>query len=168
MKLMGDASYQILHCGSAGLRKLLDEEASAPWSKEDYPSILAHELATPLRAELGALPWTLSASGRQDLWLDKTFAELFGHSNPPGPLLREVKDFAKGQRTRNGHLPKEVATVLYYAAVAVARCRRGERITSLSDADLLKGIDWVLAREWIPEDLKVVLADARRRLIRDE
>jgi hypothetical protein len=167
MKLMGDASDQILQCEPDGLRKLLEESAPWPWSKEDYPHVLAHELATPLRAELGALASEPGASRRRDPWLDRTFGELFSHPDPPGPLLRQVKDFAKGQRTRNGHLPKEVATVLYYAAVAVALCKLSERITTLTDNELLTGFDWVLEREWIPEDLKPVLVDARRRLSRE-
>lgn len=164
MKLMDETPDKILRCPTSRLARLLEDGPVSPWSPEDYEPLLAHELRTPLRDELDRLARDPALPTADKAWLEKSFAELFMHPEPPVPLLWEVKDFAKTQRLLGGHLPQEVATVLYYAAVAVALCRRGERISSLTDSELVKGIEWVLARDWVHRKLKGVFTDARRRL----
>ena len=80
----------------------------------------------------------------------KSFGDLLAHPHPPVELLKVTKDFAKACRlSPRGALPKEIATVLYFASIAAAmvRCRR--RITGLSDADLADGLRWTLARPWL-------------------
>jgi hypothetical protein len=58
-------------------------------------------------------------------------------------------------------LPEEVATVLYYAAIAAALLRHGQRISRVSDATLREGTDWVLEQEWVAGPLRGLFVDAR-------
>ncbi|MHC1766925.1 MAG: hypothetical protein AB9869_21920 [Verrucomicrobiia bacterium] len=161
---MDETPDRILRCPTSRLARLLEDRPVSPWSPEDYEPLLAHELRTPLGDELDRLARDPALPTAEKAWLARSFAELFMHPEPPVFLLRQVKDFAKRQRVLEGYLPQEVATVLYYAAVAVALGKRGERISSLTDSELAKGIDWVLAREWVHRKLKGVFTDARRRL----
>jgi hypothetical protein len=53
-----------------------------------------------------------------------------------------------------------VARVLYYESIAVAWLRHRHRITSLNDSDLKQGMEWVLAQEWVPDDMKEIVRRA--------
>lgn len=161
---MDEIPNRILNCPTSRLARLLDDGLGWPWSPEDYEPLLEHELKTSLRDELDRLACDPALPTAEKAWLGKSFAELFMHPEPPLSLLREVKDFAKKQRVLHGHLPEEVATVLYYAAVAVALGRCDKRISSLTDSELAQGIEWVLARVWVHGKFRGVFLDARRRL----
>jgi hypothetical protein len=51
-------------------------------------------------------------------------------------------------------LPPEVATLLYYAAILVARRRHGQRITQLDDNSLRSGVEWSLQQPWVDQRTK--------------
>jgi len=57
-------------------------------------------------------------------------------------------------------LPDEVATALYYAAIAAALIRCEERITDLDDASLRHGFQWGVEQPWGDEAVKSVLREA--------
>lgn len=139
------------------LATLLDLSADGDdrlWRDEELGAILRHQMTAPLQVDLINLERGLAVKVRtlaesQGLTL-KSFGDLLAHPNPPVELLKVTKDFAKACRmSPRGPLPREIATVLYFATIAAAlvRCRR--RITGLSDADLADGFRWALARPWL-------------------
>jgi hypothetical protein len=142
------------------LAKLLALDAGLSWSDEDLAAILRHELQIRLQVELGPRVEGVCASE-----LQQTFGELLTSALPSLPLLRASKEFAKANRSDpQAFLPGEVATVLYYAAIVAARLRWRARISQLSLADLLGGIDWTLARPWLAPSLSPLFAEAKSLL----
>jgi len=91
----------------------------------------------------------------------QTFDELLHSPMPPIDLLKSVKEFAKANRDHPASvLPGEIATVLYFASVIVARWRCGEVITTLNDRELRVGIEWAIAEPWVDERTKSLLCEA--------
>lgn len=129
----------------------LDVEPRRVWLAHELGAILHHQLSVPLEVELGPGGASLGAvepeAGGARL---VTFGDVLHHPRPPVELLEAIKDFAKaGVRDPNGALPSDVATVLYVAAVAVARAVCGRRITHLSDAAVRDNVRWALALPWL-------------------
>src|SRR5205085_1872867 len=112
------------------------------------------DLAPPLAARLRA------AADRSGLVL-KSFLDLFRHPNPGVELLAVAKEYAKGCRADpDGPLPPEVATVLYYAAIAAALTRHGVRITGQAPAAVRAGLGWVAAQPWVGDEIRALAAAA--------
>jgi len=57
-------------------------------------------------------------------------------------------------------LPRDVATIIYYAAIASALTRCAERITTLTDDELRQGLRWVLACSWAGGRTKELMGQA--------
>ena len=129
-------------------------DAERLWRDEELGAILKHQLTAPLQVDLINLERGLAIKVRtlaesQGLTL-KSFGDLLAHPNPPVELLKITKDFAKACRlSPHSPVPREVASVLYFASIAAAlvRCRR--RISGLSNDALAEGLHWVLARPWL-------------------
>jgi hypothetical protein len=133
----------------------LDESGRDVWQPEELLHILAHQLSSPLVFDGSRLA---AATEGEPL---VSFRDLFRHPSPPLELLRLTKDFAKGSDERTEDpLPPEVATVLYYGAIAVALVRHGARISSLDDARLRDGIAWALDQPWVDPATTRVFVDA--------
>ncbi len=138
----------------ATLLDLSPDNVDRLWRDEELGAILKHQMSAPLQVDLINLERGLAVKVRnlaesQGLTL-KSFGDLLAHPNPPVELLKVTKDFAKACRlSPHGPLPRDIASVLYFASIAAAmvRCRR--RITGLSDADLADGLRWTLARPWL-------------------
>jgi hypothetical protein len=96
-----------------------------------------------------------------------TFGQLLTHPTPDVGLLRRLKDWAKPMMVRDdAELPREVAGVLYFAAVAAARLRCPDwPISDLSPSGILKGTNWALGREWLDASL-IPLFDETRTLLK--
>jgi hypothetical protein len=76
-------------------------------------------------------------------------------------LLKITKDFAKACRlSPHSPLPREVASVLYFACIAAAmvRCRR--RISGLTNDALTDGLHWVLARPWLDAPTRALVEES--------
>ncbi len=145
--------------------RLLEVADLPVWREEDYGPLLAHQLAAPLRLDL--LEIDDSAQERLALLREvKTLgihnlAQLFQHPTPPLELLRLVKDFAKTLRNHaESPLPENVAGVLYFVSVAVARTRWDTRISLMDDQQLRQAIQWILDREWVDRQTKEILLAA--------
>jgi hypothetical protein len=74
-----------------------------------------------------------------------------------------MKDYAKAAR-RDGSLPLEVATLLYYASLSLARLRCGESITDFDDAALRSGLEWGARRAWADNLVRSILEEQLRAL----
>lgn len=80
-------------------------------------------------------------------------------------MLRLVKEYAKMNRSKaDSPLPSEVAGVLYFLSIAVARVRCGMRISHLSDRQLGEGVAWAQEREWVDPGTKELLREATSQL----
>jgi hypothetical protein len=53
----------------------------------------------------------------------------------------------------DGDLPREVAGVLYFAAILATRLRLGERISEIPDERLRQAARWALQMPWLDEGL---------------
>ncbi len=134
----------------------------------DFAALLQQVLTAPLPLDLGAVDAALAAKARA--WAEgpglvlKSFGELLHHPNPPLELLEQAKDFAKENRNDpESPLTREVATVLYYATIAVALARCGRRITRYDDA-LRRGFRWGCEQPWVDEATRGLLREGLQRL----
>ena len=133
----------------------LDGASGREWLQAELGAVLRHQLTARVDFDLGtsvgvACP---SAAPPDEVLRPArsfTFAELLHDPAPPLDVLRRTKTLAKACRNDpNGPIPREVATVLYFASILVALMRCGQRITHLDDAGLRDGIEWILAQSWV-------------------
>jgi hypothetical protein len=121
-------------------------EAGPTWGERDLAAVLQHQLAAPVVCDLGPAGADAAAPPAGI----RTFGDLLHHPAPPVELLVLAKDFAKASLADpHAALPKEVAAVLYFAAIVVARRRCGARISQLSPEELRAGAEWVMAQPWV-------------------
>ena len=154
----------------------LDPAVSRAWRGDELSAILRHQLDAPLEFDLGDLSEDYAKLAPPDqtagsLHWRVTFGQLLDHARPPLPLLERAKRFAKACRNHpDGPLPVEVATVLYFACIAVARlrCDGAPRISALDDAALFEGMSWALSQDWLDERTRALFAGAVEHLQRNQ
>ena len=151
----------------AGLSTLFDAASTMaqPLSEGELGAVLKHQLSTAVQFDLRSLGRARAArlnalASAQGLVLT-SFDDLFRHPNPPIDLLVMTKDFAK-RLTKHpaSALPKDVALVVYYCAIAAGLVRLNKRITELSDSVLKEGFVWARNRSWITDDVRTLLTQA--------
>jgi hypothetical protein len=122
------------------------------------------DAAAQLRQALAArLPLDLGAEVRE--LVPNSLGELLHHPGPPPELLELAKDFAKDNRIDpESPLRREVATVLYYAAIAAALAHGGRRITRSDDETLRRGFRWGCEQSWVDEATRQLLREGLRLL----
>ena len=141
------------------------------WEPAELGDVLRHQLAASLEfgedaeehdlrftaaAQAGAAPAPRRAA---------TLAALLSDPSPQVEALRRVKDWAKpAMQGYSDDLPREVAGVIYFAAIHAALARGGERITHLPDGSLRKGARWALRRPWLDPVCAAVLRDGLAHL----
>lgn len=140
-------------------RSVLLNEIDFEWSDTDLAGLLRHQLATPLENDLpnakGLCP-ELDGQGMT------TFSDLFAAEQPPRELLELTRLYAKSAAiNRDRPLQRDVALVLYFAAIATGQTRLGLKLSSKSDADLQRAYGWALDRPWLAESLVPLLVQAR-------
>lgn len=142
-------------------------EARHAWRAEELAAALQYHLKAPLEFDLGSFRpgqarQLRDLAGAQGLLL-KSLDDLFQHPLPPPELLREVKDFAKSCiHAVDAPVPKEVARVLYYLSIGCALVRLKQRMSSLSNRELLEGLDQVLGYPWLQRGSRSLLSQARK------
>jgi RNA polymerase sigma-70 factor (ECF subfamily) len=149
------------HIVPAALARLL--ELPGPASSA---ALLDHALTmpVPLDVAVDASAVDQARAGADELGL-KTIGDLLHHPRPRPELLELVKDFAKDNRTDpESPLGREVATVLYYAAIAVALTRCDRRISRHDDNTLRQGFRWGSDQPWVDEATRELFRAALRRL----
>jgi hypothetical protein len=170
------SEHSIHHGEPSRLAALLGRAGEGPeWGSDDLASILAHQLRAPLLFDLHRLASARgggAAGTPPDPWADAaarqihSFGDLLDHPTPPRELLLMTKAFAKPADEGGAPaLPPEVASVLYFAAIAAALLRLGERITTLDDRAIANGLAWTLSRSWVGPELRTLLGAAARAVV---
>lgn len=141
--------------------------SARPWRPEELAAAWEYHLSAPPRFDLSRLDAAEADEVRELLaeqgMLLASLRGLLRHPVPPVELLELTRDFATTSlQATDPPLPPDVANVLFHLAVAVALTRGGERISALSDAELLRGLDWSLAQVWVDESSRATLGRARR------
>jgi hypothetical protein len=140
------------------------------WRLEELAAILHHQLSAPVEFDLGTVEegagqrLTMLTCG-EGLLL-RSFADLLHHPHPPVELLQLTKQFAKAcWQHPDSPLPAEVAMLLYFASIAVALARCGQRITSLGDEALRPVFDWFARQPWVDEATRSLLSEGLGALV---
>lgn len=130
------------------------------WRLEDLGGILAHQLGLPLGVQPALRPAAESSGGAQALALTLRDV-LHGPGAPSVELLAQVKQFAKQQRlAAEAALPREICTVLYYGSIAAALVHRRQRISRLSDDELVRGLSWMAGQAWVDGATRALASQA--------
>ncbi|HEY1683462.1 MAG TPA: hypothetical protein VGG19_01750 [Tepidisphaeraceae bacterium] len=137
-------------------------DGESSWDADDMAQIWQHQLSVPLQTELPGWVSCVAEERNQPLEL-RTFADILTDPTPPLELLQRVKDLAK-RWCNQPPFPNATATALYYAVIAIALQRRGERITELDDAALRQGFQWTIHLPWLDETTRQVVQAALRSL----
>lgn len=155
---MSDNKMENSRARPLSLMLALDTDAKKLWGEAELRDLLEHQLRAPLEVDLvrhdEKAAATLASVKTLVAKPPTTFRELFLHPHPPIELLEWVKDFGKTQLT--GHeplLPEAIARFLYFASIGVARLRRGQKISQLDDGQVRAGLEWLLARPWLQEEM---------------
>ena len=150
-----------------------DVRALISWTPAEIEAIYRHQMATPLRIELGALEpadaQRLSSLADAQGLLLKSISDLLHHPRPPELLLRMLKDFAKRLMNHpDSALPREVTSVLYWSTIAAALASGTGRITSLPDDRLLEGFAWTANQPWVGEETARIVRDGAAVLMKSQ
>ena len=151
----GGHPADVSHADATRLRKLWPgNDVDAPWRPDELGDVLRHQLAAAL--DVRASDVAVANEMRS------TYADLLlRDASPSLELLRGVKEWAKRFTFRDdGELPREVAGVLYYAAILAARLRLGERISELEDALLARAARWALRLPWLDPSMTPLFTQA--------
>jgi hypothetical protein len=158
-----DSTAAVFKSGPAQLLKImnLDKELPGAWKEPDRPQMLRHTMTAALEAELKTKVGDGNLGPSAGI---KTFQELFQHPQPPLKLLQLAKDFfkAKAGAGANRRPDQEVAYLLYLLTIVTARVRLGVSVSSLTDLELLPGLDWALAQTWLDRGSHQLFSEARR------
>ena len=134
--------------------KLMNLLSGALGSKKD-------SLAGSYGEELGALlerPRAGAPGGDETDGCCETVGSILMSDDPTLEGLLEVKNLAKAnlQDFEGGGLSRDVASVVYYLAVAKGRVHGFLGISGLVDHDVEAGLSWVQEQDWLTPDLQML------------
>jgi hypothetical protein len=140
----------------------LAADGPTKYTTAELKAIWRHQLEAPLQFDLQEvsqdITTTLAEVTRADHRPLNSFGDLINHPQPPVQLLQWAKDFAKSHANGADHFPGDVASVLYYVAIALARTRLARKITELPDSELRRGVEWASKQLWLDESTRAVLS----------
>lgn len=147
----------------------LSDEPEQVWHPDDLAKMLQEQLTAPVEYDLtrlgGGPASGITAAARAQGLLVRSMRDLLGHPNPPAELLEMTKRFAKAAREQpDSPIPREIATVVYFASIAAALARCGKRITDLDDSSLRTGFAWACEQTWVDADTRALISEASRLL----
>ena len=171
-----NASEAVLRSEARRLSRIvnLDEATPDDWSQQDQAAMLRHQMSAPLEFDLGSLEPKRSWARERYKVLNeaaalgiRTFQDLFRHPRPPLAVLRITKDFFKVRAgpADERRPEQEVAYLMYLLSISAARVRTGQAITSLSDSELLRGVEWAASRKWADEVTVALFGMVREKLL---
>jgi hypothetical protein len=125
----------------------LDADQDSVWEPLDLERLLRRLLNAPVAEALRGF----SQIGTQSTTLAAVFTE-------PGPSLEmftAIKEWSRrSTRAPEPPLPSDIASLLYFAAIAAAHLRHGQWISKLDPALLRQGIEMLLAKPWLGEPFR--------------
>lgn len=138
----------------------LEGDQTDLWHRDELAAIWRHLLsaspAAALRSTDAAAGSDLAAPPLPAGPCTGSFQELFQQSEPNIAWLELTKRFAKAA-AGDGRLPREVAAVLYLAAIAAAWLHGDCRITDLENDALGNKVAWALSQPWLGKDVGQLL-----------
>ncbi len=144
----------------------IDDDRRDFWRDDELASVLDHQLSSPLQMDLAGM--AEDEAGHLRALADtrgmtlKSFDDLLHHKNPPIELLYITKEYAKTCRmARRCPIPDKVADLLYYASIAAAVVHARKRISTLDDAAMRDGFEWILGQTWVDDRTKDLAREAR-------
>lgn len=149
----------------------VSEKSPHVWPVQELAAILRHELGAPLALALG--PYAAEAttileqnSGKEPQ--PRTLEGLLIQSQPSPEFLNVIKKFAKRSCLEGAEdgLPREIALVLYFLSIALARMRCQVRLSELPDEALMNGLRWTMEQDWTAKSIRMLAAEALRQLAR--
>ena len=161
---MKNASIENKRNSSASVSRLFDsDEGELPWQAEELKEVVKHQLSAPVQFDLAGfdrrLGDRLHVLAASEGLLLQSFNDLFMHPNPPVQMLELVKDYAKRAAAASESVPKDFARALYYLSIVVARLRCQQRISTLDDDQLVRGVGWLLDQEWLDTNSRQILTE---------
>ncbi len=155
----------------AALSQVMDlgTDPGVSWSPHELAAVLDHQLSASLASDLKTLPG-LAAQDVVTLVQShdpavQTFRDLITHPDPSVELLNHVKVFAKDSRDHPDRpLPRQVASIIYYASIAAAQLHGDRRITDLDYQQLEVGLRWAIDQPWINPMLRSLFQRMQRSL----
>jgi RNA polymerase sigma-70 factor (ECF subfamily) len=127
----------------------------AQWTEDELSAIWRHLLSTPLCEVISVPPTAACGRSRECL------GDLLSSSSPDVAQLRQLKNYARTLVRDGGEaLPPDIASALYYLAIAAALVRCGERITKSSGHVLSHGWAILQSRPMISSELRLLMARA--------
>ncbi len=152
--------------GSLGVSRMvelidLQPEPRELWNHSEYRAVLDHLLSAKVLPDFARILSELKdAQPTFELNADLTFGQALYNSESPIALLNLIKDFAKFHwHSQNSGLPKEVAMVMYYAAIAAGLPRGRDAITTLPQESIKNGFGWVLAPDWVNDEIRSIIKE---------
>jgi hypothetical protein len=138
------------HLSSDEIYRLLTAENS-PWTPQDGVAALQHQLQATLAPDLLSTPGMTSMRLKSllgDGGEGRTFINELLCARPSRELLEAIKHFGRHCR----HLPESPlygapAAVLYYAAIASARVRLGESLSTMPELEMQTAFAWASTYE---------------------
>lgn len=132
----------------------MSDDKDRVWRPEELGAILQHQLAVPMEYDLTGVDVgkarRLKTNAAAKGLLLRSFGDLLHHPHPPVELLKMTKRFAKASRNQpDSSLPSDIATLLYFACIAVALVRCQRRITDLDISALREGFQWGREQSWV-------------------
>lgn len=148
----------------------LDPVEQTIWDPQDLRAILRDQLRQPVALDLAPFEDapTLDSDAAPDLAAAAdagihTFDDLLHHPSPPLSLLKQTKHFAKLHSAHpGGLLPRDVATVLYFASIIAARRACDDDITGLDDHAVIRGIRWAKTQPWLDPRTHMLFEEGER------
>lgn len=148
---------------------LFETRTTPGWSDDELASMVDHQLTAPLSFDLSRLQGVDKKQvldlALNDNSLIVTFCDLLTHPKPPVALLSMVKEYAKASMDHPASpLPRPIASVFYYAAIAAAQVRLNQTLTQLDHPALRQGLKWALNQPWLGQTLQSLLTTALQSL----
>lgn len=148
------------------LGKLLEPR---PAGEVDLARTFRQLLELPVLSDLGDVDPRLVARLRELASAGgpalRSLGEVLRHPQPGVELLDVVKQFAKdNSKTPDSPLAAHVAVLLYFLCIACGLVRHGARLTTHSEGQLRDYFHQLLCNNWIEEEWKSLLREARNSL----
>lgn len=161
---------KVLDSDPKQLASLFDDDdiGERIWKPDELAAILRHQMTAPLQVDLARLDGAAGAlrdAAESKGLLLKSFGDLLQHPHPPVALLKLMKDFGKACRiSPAGAIPREIASVIYFASIIAAMARCSRRISRLDRADLRRAVEWALDQPWLDGALRTLFLEGRQFL----